>query len=99
MMFVTRIREVFPLVNVTETRPKAMLVALGRKCWRNYFDVLPTSVTVDAKPDHERDAIISAVAAREGFEGRWKKVLINDRYPSARPFAGDQCGAGVGVPE
>jgi predicted nuclease with RNAse H fold len=82
MMFVMRIREAFPLVNVTETHPKAVLVALGPEYWRKYFEVLPTRVTVDTKPDHERDAIISAVAAREGFEGRWKKDLIHDRYPS-----------------
>jgi predicted nuclease with RNAse H fold len=82
MMFVTRIREVFPDVNVTETHPKAVLVALERTIWADHFAALPTELTLDSNPDHERDAVISAVAAREGFEGRWKRDLIDDRYPS-----------------
>jgi predicted nuclease with RNAse H fold len=82
MMFVVRIRELFPGVNVTETHPKSVLVALGRKTWSNYFGALPTDVTLDGQPDHQRDAVISAVAAREGFEGRWKNDLSDHRYPS-----------------
>jgi predicted nuclease with RNAse H fold len=82
MMFVVRIREVFPDVSVTETHPKAVLKALSRKTWENYFEAMPTDAALDSKPDHLRDAVISAVAAREGFEGRWKKDLIDDRYPS-----------------
>ena len=82
MMFVARLREVFPQVSITETHPKAVLKALGRKTWHKYFDALPTDVNLDSKPDHQRDAVISAVAAREGFEGRWKNDLIEDRYPS-----------------
>jgi predicted nuclease with RNAse H fold len=81
VMFVTRIREVFPGVRVTETHPKAVLVALGRELWEEQLSAIPTTVTLDSKPDHERDALISGIAAREGFEGRWKKDLIEDRYP------------------
>jgi predicted nuclease with RNAse H fold len=82
MMFVARIREIYPGVNVTETHPKAVLVALGRETWTDYISALSTKLTVDTKPDHQRDAVISAVAAREGFEGRWKRDLISDRYPT-----------------
>ena len=82
MMFVTRIREVFPSVNISETHPKAVLVALGREPWKVHLASIRTTVTLDSKPDHERDAIISAVAAREGFEGRWKRDLAVDRFPS-----------------
>ena len=82
MMFVTRIREVFPSVNISETHPKAVLVALGREPWKVHLASIRTMVTLDSKPDHERDAIISAVAAREGFEGRWKRDLAVDRFPS-----------------
>ena len=32
--------------------------------------------------EHERDALISAVAARKGFEGGWTRDLIERRYPS-----------------
>jgi predicted nuclease with RNAse H fold len=81
MMFVTRIREAFPGVNVTETHPKAVLVALGRESWKEQLSAIPTILTLDSKPDHERDALISGIAAREGFEGRWKRDLIEDRYP------------------
>ena len=82
MMFVTRIREVFPSVNISETHPKAVLVALGREPSKVHLASIRTMVTLDSKPDHERDAIISAVAAREGFEGRWKRDLAVDRFPS-----------------
>jgi predicted nuclease with RNAse H fold len=82
MMFVARIREVFPGVNVTETHPKAVFKVLGCKTWKSHFEALRTDVTFDGQPDDQRDAVISLVAAREGFEGRWKKDLIDDRYPS-----------------
>jgi predicted nuclease with RNAse H fold len=75
IMLVARMREVFPDVNVTETHPKAVLKALGREPWTAYFAALPTDLTLDSKPDHERDAVISAVAAREGFEGQRTKSL------------------------
>ena len=80
MMFVERLRSVFPGVNVTESHPKAVLAALGRERWKAHFDGLSSDVRLDQDPDDERDAIISAVAAREGFEGRWKKDLAVDRY-------------------
>lgn len=82
MMFVLRAREAFPGVNVTETHPKALLRALGRDKWNGYFKALETDATLDSDPDHQRDAVISAVAAREGFEGRWTRDLTRDRYPS-----------------
>jgi predicted nuclease with RNAse H fold len=81
MMFVTRIREVYPAVKITETHPKALLVALGRPAWKGHFDALRANVALDAKADDERDAIISALAAREGFEGRWKRNLALHRDP------------------
>jgi predicted nuclease with RNAse H fold len=82
MMFVARMREAFPTVNVTETHPKAVLVGLGTSAWKELFATLVTGVTLETQPDHERDAVISAIAAREGFEGRWTRDLIQNRYPS-----------------
>ena len=82
VMFVQRIREIFPNVPVTETHPKAVLKALSRKEWQDFFLALQTNVTLNAKPDHERDALISAIAAREGFEGRWPHDLSLVRDPS-----------------
>ena len=82
VMFVARMREYFPKVRITETHPKALLKALGPDWWKKLFDELPTDVTLEMLPEHKRDAVISAVAAREGFEGRWTKDLSIDRYPS-----------------
>ena len=82
MMFVARIRELFPNVPVTEAHPKAVLVALGRERWTDYFRDVRTEITVDSTPDHERDAVIAALAAREGFQGRWTRNLALDRLPS-----------------
>ncbi|MGC2423325.1 MAG: DUF429 domain-containing protein [Nitrospirota bacterium] len=79
MMFVKRIRECFPDANVTETHPKALLSALnlnGLGFYQRY------RVETQANIEHERDAIISAVAAREGFAGRWTNDLIINRRPS-----------------
>jgi hypothetical protein len=40
------------------------------------------SVTTKIQDEHERDAIVSAVAAREGFQGRWLNDLGRTRHPS-----------------
>jgi predicted nuclease with RNAse H fold len=80
LMFVHRLRERFPGVNITETHPKAVLVALRMEDWSSfsqYFSVAPES-----RNEHERDAVISAVAAREGFEKRWKNDLSRSRDAS-----------------
>jgi predicted nuclease with RNAse H fold len=82
MLFVSRMREIFPGTPITETHPKAVLPPRDRLWWRDQFQSVSTSVTLDAKPDDERDALISAIAAREGFEGRWTRDLSLDRYPS-----------------
>lgn len=81
MMFVMRIRELFPGVPVTEVHPKAVLAA-GTEPWTGYFGALSTDVTLDSQPDDRRDAIVAAVAAREGFEGRWRRDLAEMRYAS-----------------
>jgi hypothetical protein len=39
-------------------------------------------VTFDETSKHALDAVISAVAAREGFCGRWKCDLAENRHPS-----------------
>lgn len=87
MMFVARIRELFPQVNVTETHPKAVLKALHQDDWKRFFDELPVDLTLGMLPEHKRDAVISAIAAREGFENRWPIDLANNRSPSEQdPF-------------
>lgn len=79
MMFVHRIRQLFPKADVTETHPKALWAALEVDSWDTFSTKF--SVTANGESEHERDAIISAVAAREGFEGRWLHDLSIERYP------------------
>jgi predicted nuclease with RNAse H fold len=85
IMFVRLMRDAFPEVPVTETHPNALLAALGTS-WELFGRRFGISESSGTK--HERDAIISAVAAREGFEGRWSKDLAtlrdeHERYPAA----------------
>lgn len=82
LMFVQRLRERFPNVPVTETHPKAVLNALSRDEWDAFFEELETTATLDDEIDHERDAMISAIAARESFQGRWIRDLSQNRGAS-----------------
>jgi predicted nuclease with RNAse H fold len=80
-MFVQRVRELFPRLPVTETHPKALLVAMGMtdgEAFRSHFSIQQDGAEGS---EHERDAMISAVAAREGFEDRWARDLSVCRYP------------------
>jgi predicted nuclease with RNAse H fold len=78
-MFIERLRERFPGTPATESHPKAVLKALrldetGFRC--RY------AITGYQGTEHERDAIIAAVAAREGFSGRWRRDLSAERHLS-----------------
>ena len=76
MLLASRLREKFPGIPITESHPKALLIAMNleeagfaerfgiSKAWGN---------------EHERDAAIAAVCAREGFEGRWRFDLAIER--------------------
>jgi predicted nuclease with RNAse H fold len=81
-MFVQRMREHFPGVGVTETHPKAVWKALRVTSWGAFIKRFSVAVEIRVEQEHERDAVISAVAAREGFEGRWLNDLGSTRYPS-----------------
>jgi len=80
-MFVQRIREVFREVPVTESHPKALFKALAKDNWNNFSKKYQLAIA-NPPNDHERDAIIAAVAAREGFLGRWTHDLASTRLPS-----------------
>jgi len=79
MLFVDRLREPFPNVPVTESHPNAALKALGME-WGQFCAAFGVPEACDSK--HERDAIIAAVSAREGFEGRWNRDLSESRHHS-----------------
>jgi predicted nuclease with RNAse H fold len=78
MIFVQRMREAFPAVPVTETHPNALLKALKLDAAEFYGRY---SVKTDRGTKHEFDAVVSAVAAREGFCGRWRHDLSTNRGP------------------
>jgi predicted nuclease with RNAse H fold len=81
-MFVQRMREEFPKVAVTETHPKAVWKALGMKSGNAFVKRYGVRTDIRDDQEHECDAIISAVAAREAFEGRWTNDLGRTRYAS-----------------
>jgi predicted nuclease with RNAse H fold len=80
-MFVQLIRKAFPKVRVTETHPKALLKAL-RLTGRAFGKRFGVEIKMGKQHEHERDAVISAVVARQGFMGLWKKDLVKDRHGS-----------------
>ena len=86
MMLALRIRETFPDTRITETHPKVLLYALEpalelerrESSFFERFDI-PTDCWRD---EHQRDATIGAVCAREGFEGRWTFDLARHCHDS-----------------
>lgn len=81
-MFVVRLRERFPSVPVTESHPKALLSALRIPSLDSFANQFGLKAPIESASLHERDAVVSAVAAREGFEGRWAVDLTSHRGPS-----------------
>jgi predicted nuclease with RNAse H fold len=76
-MFVSRLREKLPSVPVTEAHPKALAEALGGwELTAAKFNELY------GHREHERDAVLAAIAAREGYEGRWARNLASERNES-----------------
>ena len=80
MMFVQRVRESYGDVCVTETHPKALLVALDSN-EEDFYRRCSVRLAAVKVSEHERDAVISAVAAREGSKERWTNDLGRRRYP------------------
>ena len=84
-LFAERLRRHFPALPITESHPKALLIALGlatdgRSQWREFC--ARYSVRGEYASEHDRDAVIGAVAAREGFAGRWRRDLAGNRSAS-----------------
>lgn len=78
-MFIHRLREYYPGVPVTESHPKVLLKVLAQGDWSLFagrFGLNPAVAN-----ENERDALIAAVSAREGFEKRWTHDLSIERLP------------------
>ena len=81
LMLAMMLRKAHPNVPITELHPKALLVALRLKDWKAFSE----SFVLDGPEpptEHERDALIGAVAVREGSLGRWKLDLALHLGPS-----------------
>jgi predicted nuclease with RNAse H fold len=79
-MFILRLFEKFGPVPVTEAHPKALAIALGGWSAPALIDLgMDAAVHTD---EHERDAVLAAIAAREGFSGRWNLDLAERRFAS-----------------
>jgi hypothetical protein len=83
MMLAYRYRLVAPAAYITEAHPKALLQAMKLSavdwqsiCQRLYLGGPPPA------GENERDAVLAAVAAREGSAGRWTHNLADQRGPS-----------------
>ena len=74
------VRQKFPRVRITESHPKALLYALelDYKGFAKRFRI-PANRWNN---EHERDATIAAVCAREGFKKRWPTDLARERHDS-----------------
>jgi predicted nuclease with RNAse H fold len=79
MLFASLLRERYPDIVVSEAHPKAVLKAINIA--RADFPRLH-SVEQPGGTEHESDALIAAVAAREGLEGRWPLDLSTSRFTS-----------------
>ena len=76
LLLAQKVREVFPDTPITESHPKALLLAFDRT--ENQF-AETFKISGCGDNEHERDATIAAVCAREGFEGRWSTDLAEKR--------------------
>ena len=79
IMLALRLRERWPSLPVSETHPKALCKAHGWTAWETVAELFG----LEGRPatEHERDALLSAVAIREGIEGRWALNLALERLP------------------
>lgn len=73
-LLAARLRQRAPGIMVTESHPKALLAALGLQGWPA---IAARFGLRGGAPDteDERDALLGAVAAREGHLGRWTRDL------------------------
>jgi hypothetical protein len=69
ILLAMKLREQYPSVRITEAHPKALIKAIkmtGSDVFKLHFEL-----SGQLSSEHERDALVAAVAAREGFSNRW----------------------------
>lgn len=77
VLFAERARQLFRGVPITEAHPKAVLIALSLG-WADFCSKFSIEGVIE--DEHRRDAVVAAVAAREGFEKRWTIDLSANRH-------------------
>lgn len=75
-LLASMVRARFPDAPITESHPKALLRARGLD---EAVVARQFGIPQVWRDDHQRDAAIAAVCAREGFEGRWRIDLAEER--------------------
>jgi hypothetical protein len=74
-------RKAFPTIPITESHPKALLKAMNIGPWSEISGAFGLD-GAEPRTEHERDALLGAVAAREGALGRWTIDLATRLGPS-----------------
>jgi predicted nuclease with RNAse H fold len=87
VMLAALLRQRCPEVLITECHPKALLKLWGidaKEVQASLESVRGRFGLADgvAPSEHERDALIAAIAAREGAKRRWKRDLSRERFRS-----------------
>ena len=91
-LFAAELRQRFPKLPVTEAHPKLLLHARRQEfgTLAQEFGLKVDPQIVDEDNDDRRDAILAALAAREGFSGNWPRdlaylpPLTGEQIPSSR---------------
>lgn len=79
VLLASLMRSKLPEIMVTESHPKALLQALSLDDADGAAIATHFHVERAWHDDHQRDAAISAVCAREGFQGNWPLDLASQR--------------------
>jgi predicted nuclease with RNAse H fold len=80
VMLAVRVRERHGLVPISEAHPKALVRALG--LYQRPWSELALRFGLkgrEPRSEHERDALLAAVAARNGVTGIWRRDLAVER--------------------
>jgi Protein of unknown function (DUF429) len=83
VLLAMKLREKFPRVRISEAHPKALLKAMELKDGEAVASTFRLEGQMPwTKEEDVRDALLAAVAAREGFSGNWKLDLSMERFQS-----------------
>jgi hypothetical protein len=84
VLLAMELRKRFPNVMITECHPKPLLKIFGVMGVETFLQIQQLNLAFElagtCNNQHERDAVVSAVAAREGQLQRWKLDLSLTRY-------------------